>query len=106
MAVLASSYLLTYHHAMQTTRVSTKGQIVIPKPLRKALRWAAGKELVVVQTEDGLLLKPASATAAVAVDDAYACLREAAKSRPSTDEQMQAAVRRKAAERFRRATSK
>lgn len=91
---------------METTRVSTKGQIVIPKQLRKALRWNAGKELLVVQTEDGVLLKPASSATSVAVDDAYACLRKAAHSRPPTDEQMRAAVRDKAAGRFRRAAGK
>jgi len=91
---------------METTRVSTKGQIVIPKQLRKALRWGAGKELVVVQTEDGVLLKPATAAAAVGVDAAYASLRSAAQGRPPTDEQMRAAAREKAAERFKRTGSK
>ena len=87
---------------METTRVSTKGQIVIPKQLRKALHWGAGKELMVVQTEDGVLLKPASTGTAIAVDAAYGSLRAGARTKPPTDEQMRVAAREKAAERFKR----
>jgi AbrB family looped-hinge helix DNA binding protein len=91
---------------METTRVSTKGQIVIPKQVRKALHWGAGKELVVVQTEDGVLLKAASGGPTVAVEAAYASLRSAARNQPPTEEQMRAAVREKAAQRFKRSGHK
>jgi AbrB family looped-hinge helix DNA binding protein len=43
---------------MDTTRLSTKGQVIIPKSLREALRWRVGQELEVTQTADGLLLRP------------------------------------------------
>ena len=33
-----------------TTTVSTKGQVILPKPIRQALRWEAGTELVVENT--------------------------------------------------------
>lgn len=42
---------------METTRLSTKGQVIIPKPLRTALRWQPGQELEVIETQDGLLLR-------------------------------------------------
>ena len=42
-----------------TTTVSTKGQVVLPKAIRQALRWEAGTRLVVENTPDGVLLKPA-----------------------------------------------
>ncbi|GAW40560.1 hypothetical protein SH203_00959 [Brevundimonas sp. SH203] len=42
-----------------TTIVSTKGQVILPKPLRDHLRWAAGTRLTVEDTAEGVLLKPA-----------------------------------------------
>lgn len=43
---------------METTRLSSKGQIIIPKWLRDAYRWKAGLEFVVIDTGEGVLLKP------------------------------------------------
>ena len=39
-----------------STVVSEKGQVVLPKAMRDALRWAAGTRLAVRDTPDGLLL--------------------------------------------------
>lgn len=44
---------------METTRLSTKGQIVIPKTVREAKSWNAGMEFTVEETRDGVLLRPA-----------------------------------------------
>jgi AbrB family looped-hinge helix DNA binding protein len=35
-----------------TTVVSTKGQVILPKPLRDHLRWPAGTRLTVEDTAD------------------------------------------------------
>ena len=43
---------------MQTTLLSSKGQIIIPKALRDARHWHAGTRLEVQETAEGLLLKP------------------------------------------------
>ena len=43
---------------METTKLSSKGQIIIPKWLRDAYRWEAGLEFIVINTGDGLFLKP------------------------------------------------
>ena len=40
-----------------TTTVSTKGQVVLPKAIRRALHWEAGMRLVVENTPEGVLLK-------------------------------------------------
>jgi len=40
-----------------TTTVSTKGQVIWPKVIRDQRHWAAGTELVVEDTPDGVLLK-------------------------------------------------
>ncbi|MES2832445.1 MAG: AbrB/MazE/SpoVT family DNA-binding domain-containing protein [Pseudomonadota bacterium] len=43
---------------MQTVKLSSKGQIVIPKSIRDALHLPPGTEFVVIQTAIGLTLTP------------------------------------------------
>lgn len=43
---------------METTKLSSKGQVIIPKALRSSHRWETGLELMVIDTGDGVLLKP------------------------------------------------
>jgi len=43
---------------MITTKLSTKGQITIPKSIRASLGWQEGLEFVILETENGVLLKP------------------------------------------------
>jgi AbrB family looped-hinge helix DNA binding protein len=42
---------------MVRTRLSSKGQVIIPKALRDAYNWRPGQEFVVIDTGDGLMLK-------------------------------------------------
>lgn len=42
------------------TRVSAKGQVVIPKEVRERLRLIPGRVLDVIETADGVLLRPQS----------------------------------------------
>ncbi|HRO61107.1 MAG TPA: AbrB/MazE/SpoVT family DNA-binding domain-containing protein [Burkholderiaceae bacterium] len=41
------------------TRLSSKGQVVIPKEFRDAMDWRPGDELIVTTTESGILLRSA-----------------------------------------------
>jgi len=41
-----------------TTKLSSKGQIILPKSVRDAHRWLPGTEFSVENVEDGVLLKP------------------------------------------------
>lgn len=43
---------------METTRIPSKDQVIIPKVVRKLHHWEAGLELVVIDISDGILLKP------------------------------------------------
>lgn len=43
---------------MEVTRLSSKGQVIIPKALRTAHRWETGQELIAIDAGDGILLKP------------------------------------------------
>ena len=44
----------------QTTVLSQKGQVVLPKALRDACRWNPGTRLTVRETPEGLLLTAAA----------------------------------------------
>ena len=57
-----------------TTTVSTKGQVILPKAVREALRWHAGTRLTVESTADGVLLRPEPAFAATRPEDVFGCL--------------------------------
>ncbi len=92
---------------METTRVSTRGQVVIPSELRKSYHWEVGQELDVIDTGEGLLLKARPSATPGAWNDLVGCLahlREG-KSVP-TDEDMHAAVQAMAAKRYQRSQGK
>ena len=57
-----------------TTTVSTKGQVILPKAIRQTLHWEAGTRLVVENTPDGVLLKPAPVFAETRGEDVFGCL--------------------------------
>lgn len=40
------------------TKMSAKGQVVIPKAIRERLKWHEGASLDVVETAHGVLLRP------------------------------------------------
>jgi AbrB family looped-hinge helix DNA binding protein len=79
---------------METTRLSSKGQIVLPRSIRAAKAWRPGQALEVVSTAEGVLLKPLKAFAPTRLEDVAGCL--AYKGRPRTIEEMDAAVRAEA----------
>ena len=54
-----------------TTTVSTKGQVILPKAVRRALRWEAGTRLVVENTPEGVLLKPVPVFAETRPEDVF-----------------------------------
>jgi AbrB family looped-hinge helix DNA binding protein len=81
---------------MEKTRLSSKGQVVIPKQVRAAHRWSAGQEFVVIDVEDGVLLRAKSPFPASRIDDVAASLKYAGE--PKTLDEMEAAIARGASE--------
>ena len=81
-----------------TTRVSTKGQVILPKAVRDHRRWSPGTRLLVEETEDGVLLRKAPLFAPATIDRAFGMLPW--KGKPKSVEEMDEAV---AAEARRRA---
>jgi AbrB family looped-hinge helix DNA binding protein len=62
-------------HMKSATRLTSKGQVVIPKPVREELRWASGTQLAVEVMGDGTVrLTPLKAEDSI--DILYGCLRD------------------------------
>lgn len=72
------------------TTVSTKGQVILPKAIRQRREWDAGTRLLVEETPEGVLLKPAPAFAETRPQDVFGSLPRGGK--PRTLEEMEAAV--------------
>ena len=60
---------------METTRLSTKGQIILPKSIRTARAWRPGTEFTVEETKDGVLLRPARPFPPSRLEDVVGILR-------------------------------
>jgi len=57
------------------TRVTSKGQVVIPKPVREQLRWVSGTELAVEVVADGAV-RLTLIEAGNPIDLLYGCLKD------------------------------
>lgn len=75
---------------MDTTRLSTKGQVVIPRGIRKSRAWAPGTELTVEETAEGILLRPAGHFPATDLSDVTGCMPTGGKAKSPS--RMKAAV--------------
>jgi AbrB family looped-hinge helix DNA binding protein len=75
---------------MEKTRLSSKGQVILPKAIRESRRWRQGTEFVVEDTADGVILRPAKPMPPSQLDEVAGCLRYEGK--PKTLRQMEAAL--------------
>ena len=73
-----------------TTTVSTKGQVILPSAIRQRREWVAGTRLVVEETAEGVLLKPAPIFPPTRPEDVRGSLP--CRGKPKTIAQMNAAV--------------
>ena len=81
---------------METTRLSSKGQVIIPKWLRDLYHCESGLEFVVIDTGQGVLLKPQHSFEPATLDEVAGSLPY--DGRPRTIEEMDAAIQRAIAE--------
>ena len=81
---------------MDTTRLSTKGQIILPKNIRASRAWGPGTRFTVEETGDGILLRPAGRFPETSIDEVAGCLRS---KRKATLAKMDAAVAREVSRR-------
>lgn len=54
---------------MSTTRLSGKGQVILPKTIREARGWQPGLEFEVEDRPDGVLLRPVAEIVSKTVSD-------------------------------------
>ncbi len=82
---------------METTRLSTKGQIVLPRSIRLSREWGPGTEFTVEETGDGIVLRPAGRFPVTDLEEVAGCLRS--KRKPKTNAQMIASIGREVKQR-------
>lgn len=58
---------------METTKLSSKGQIILPKHIRTAHKWSPGVEFQVEDTPDGILLRPLKLFKPTRLKDVVGC---------------------------------
>ena len=81
---------------MITTKLSSKGQVIIPKHLRHSYHWEAGQELVVIDTGNGVLLKAKALFPETTLNQIASCLKYTGKAKSLDD--MEDAIRKGAIE--------
>jgi AbrB family looped-hinge helix DNA binding protein len=75
---------------MEITRLSTKGQIIVPKNIRAARAWEPGTEFTVEETADGILLRPRGRFPETSLDEVVGRLHS--KRKPKTSGHIAAAI--------------
>ncbi len=76
---------------METTKLSSKGQVIIPRVFRSSHHWQAGLELMVIDTGDGILLKPRAPFQATDLSNVAGLLKNSIQ--PKTDEEIKQALK-------------
>ena len=82
---------------MDTTKLSSKGQVVLPKSVRERHGWKAGTELLVENAADGVFLRARKPFAPTRVEDVYGSMqyRGRAKTVAEMDHAIARAVRKR-----------
>ena len=84
------------------TKLSAKGQVVIPKAVRDRLHWVEGADLEVVETAGGVLLRPVKGPRERISIEEFRRRVPRHKGPPVTLEQMEESILDEAAARFER----
>jgi len=82
---------------MLTTKLSSKGQVIIPKVLRSRYNWNPGQKLAVIDTGNGILLKPSQAFKKTELYQVAGILKYSGK--PVSINEMEKAIKKGALER-------
>lgn len=89
---------------METTRLSSKGQLIIPKAVRDAHGWREGTEFTVEATRDAIVLRPKRLFPETTIDEVAGCLKY--DGPPVSIEEMDEAIAREARARWDRFTKR
>jgi AbrB family looped-hinge helix DNA binding protein len=78
---------------METTKLSSQGQVTIPQILREQYDWQDGQEFIIINCGDGILLKPKKIFqdfTETKLDEVAACLKYQGTAK--TIEEMERAI--------------
>ena len=67
--------------AWKPTKLSTKGQIILPKTVRDAHQWRPGTEFAVEDVAGGVLLRPLRPFPESGIEEVAGCLRYAGRAK-------------------------
>ena len=87
---------------MPTTRLSSKGQVIIPKAVRAAHSWKPGQEFEVRETSEGVLLRPRRPFPKAELNEVAGCLAYDGPPVPAGELNGTVALRRRHAKEERR----
>lgn len=73
---------------METTRLSTKGQVILPKSIRTARAWEPGTEFTIEETDEGILLRPATRFPKAELHEVVGILRSSRKPKAILDKRL------------------
>ncbi|HMD98796.1 MAG TPA: AbrB/MazE/SpoVT family DNA-binding domain-containing protein [Terriglobia bacterium] len=85
---------------MTVTKLSTRGQVVLPKTVRDGRGWRPGTEFVVEETASGVLLRPQRPFAPTRFEDVRGSLKY--EGRPKTIGEMNRGIAKAVKERHAR----
>ncbi|MGO8732614.1 MAG: AbrB/MazE/SpoVT family DNA-binding domain-containing protein [Terriglobia bacterium] len=75
---------------MERTKLSSKGQVVLPKLVQDARSWGPGTEFAVEEVSERILLRPLRPFCSTSFAEVFGCLKCA--GRPKTLRQMKRAM--------------
>ena len=76
---------------METTTLSSKGQLVLPKRLRESRNWQPGTKFVIEEVDHALVLRPLKLFLPTRLEDVAGCLSY--RGKPKTLQQMRDAIK-------------
>jgi AbrB family looped-hinge helix DNA binding protein len=59
---------------MESIKLSSKGQVIIPKHIRSSYHWETGQELILIDTGNGILLRPKAPFPESTLSEVAGCL--------------------------------
>ncbi|WP_242470886.1 AbrB/MazE/SpoVT family DNA-binding domain-containing protein [Thiocystis violacea] len=80
------------NNIMETTRLSSKGQVILPKAIRENYHWSAGTEFEIEERPDGIVLRPRKPVPTTLLSDVVGCAGYRGPTQ-SLDEMEEAIVR-------------
>jgi len=88
---------------MKTTKLSSRGQLVLPNWVRDGRNWEPGAEFAVEEVPEGILLRPLRPFRSTSIAEVFGCLKYTGRAK--TLRQMEKAIARGARARHDRASA-